>query len=144
MVLVAGPLKCGAAADRGALTAIGPDAAAVFGETVSGATAQGKDDPVFDTISCDERELADEIFAVLKIDFQIFRTEEALSEADDLEQFGGVDSVFSVVGDPELELATLGGAACSPAVDEVLSHETHFRDVEVGWNESAIGELDCD
>ncbi len=135
---------CGSFGGTRGLTAVGADAAAVFGEAVGGAAAEGEGNPVFDAVGGKERELADEIFAVFEIDFQILRAEQALSEADDLEQLGGVDSVIGIVGDPELELATLGGASGASTVDEVFGHETHLRDVEVGGDESTVRKLDRD
>ena len=61
-----------------------------------------------------------------------------------MQQLGGVDAVVGVVGNPELELAAMGGPPSASAVDEFFGHEAHFGDVEVGWDESAVWKLNRD
>jgi hypothetical protein len=85
-------------------------------------------------------ELGDETLLVLDLSLQIIVAENWRRPFDDICQLFRGESVILIVRHPCLEAERRGPAGRAPTVQECLVDTTHFRDVRMSRNESAIGE----
>lgn len=87
-----------------------------------------------------DRKLGDETLLVLDLSLQIIVAENWRRPFDNICQLFRGESVILIVRHPCLEAKRRGPACRAPTVQECLVDTTHFRDVRMSRNESAIGE----
>lgn len=89
-----------------------------------------------------ERHLGDKADLVFDIDLQVVAQSNRARLVENGQEFSGAQAMIHIIGHPGLQAAKRIGPKHPAAVDVVLLHPRHFRDMRVDRKEGAIRPLE--